>query len=313
MKLSIIITTLNDSDECRLTIESALAHSDAPEIIVVDDASTQPFQFNTSQFNNPLVRIIRNKHRCGVGPSRHIGVLAAMNEIILILDSHMRMACNLNTALERLEYMPKTVMCGVCLGLDQTNMDVRKPNGEYHGATLNILGRDTNTKLKRMQVFEAVWNRSPLLDNFDLPCVMGAAYAMHRDWFLHIDPLRNLRSWGEDEVMLSVKSWLAGGDVKLNTQLRVGHKFRLPTMRVPFSIPAEDKMFNKLFAIHTLLKPDLIAKLTQHLRKSGDYQRGMRLLEANWNVVAIERERNQDIFTRDFDWLVEQFRLSIPA
>lgn len=307
MKLSIVITNLNDHSECEKTIASVVAHSRESEIIVVDDASTQQF---TTEFYG--VKIIRNKHRCGVGPSRHIGVLAAQNDIVLLLDSHMRIACDLSVALERLKDMRHTVMCGVCLGLDQTNMDITRPNGVYHGATINVIGNDPNSKIKRVQVFEANWNRSELEDNTPLACVMGACYAFNRDWFLWIDPLRNLRHWGEDEIMMSVKSWLAGGDVRLNTQLRVGHKFRLPTMRVPYPVGNTDKILNKLFAIHTLLKPELVMRLTQQLRRNNDYGRAMKILEQNWQQVAIEKERNRFIFTRDFDSLAEQFRLHIP-
>lgn len=308
MKLSVIITTHNDSTECEQTITSVAAHSHGAEIVVVDDSSTQPFK---SEFFG--VRIIRNRHRCGVGPSRHIGVLAAKGEIILILDSHCRIACDLDAALSRLKDMPKTVMCGVCLGLDSRNMDVSKPNGVYHGATLNVFGRDPNVKEKRFQIFEANWNRQAIADNVEIPCVMGAAYAFHRDWFLHLDPLQHLRSWGEDESMLSIKSWLAGGNAALNTQLRVGHKFRRVGEKIPFVIPADHRMFNKLFAIHTLCPPELASCLVGHLRRTGDYVKGARFMEANWREVAIEQERNKEIFSRSFRDFAAQFHLPLPA
>lgn len=308
MKFSVIITNLNDHAECLATIQSVVEHStDDTEIIVVDDYSPQPF---AAPFG---IKLIRNKHRCGVGPSRHIGVLAARNDVVLLLDSHMRIACDLNVALERLQGMQHTVMCGVCLGLDQKNMDVEKPNGVYHGATINVLGLDPNSKQKRMQVFEANWHRyGALADDQPIPCVMGACYAFQRQWFLHIDPLQHLRQWGEDEIMLSVKSWLAGGNVLLNTRLRVGHKFRLPSQKVPYPLGLTEKLYNKLFAMNTLLDPALIAAMMQHLRKNPDCGKALKLMEANWREVAIERERNFGIFSRDFRSLADQFRLHIP-
>src|SRR5438128_3220069 len=88
MILSILITNLNDSVQLKETISSIRLTAPEAEIVVVDDASTEPFSFSPEGGGPDL--FIRNEARCGVGPSRHIGALHAAGDWLLIVDSHMR-------------------------------------------------------------------------------------------------------------------------------------------------------------------------------------------------------------------------------
>lgn len=305
--LSIVIACHSDPDIANTVASIRATAGGAPEVVIVDDASARPVP--------PLSPVvIRNSRRCGVGPSRHVGVLSSSGRMILIVDSHMRFTPGWYEALvTRLTGRDDTLICCTCLGLDANNMDPDKPKAVYHGGTINVLGPDRNARNGRTQVLEAVWERGPAPeDDAEIPCCLGACYAMHRDWFLKIAPLHNLRSYGEDELMLSVKSWLAGGSVRLHKGVRIGHRFRLDKEKSPFLVPREDLLFNKLFAIYTLLPPKLADVLVAALRKNSGFGLSRRNADANWSVIEVERAYNRTIFTRDFLWLADKFKLNIP-
>lgn len=311
-KLAVIITCHNDFDELRHTVASIRdTAGDEPEIIVIDDGSNRPVE----QFSQSI-RIIRNDRRIGVGPSRHIGVMATRRDYVLLVDSHMRFQPGWYSALQsRCGQHSKSIICCVCLGLNNKRMDINNPDGIYHGATINVYGADQHARNRngRPQVFEAIWNRNGHYDDdSEILACMGASYAFNRSWFGYIDPLRFLRGWGEDEIMLSVKSWLCGGDVRLHTGVRIGHKFRLQNDRVPFRVGFDERGHNKLFAILTLLPPDLQSKLMLAFNRLPNSRYGWNVIKANWHTVLGERARNQAMFERDFHWLAQKFGLKLP-
>lgn len=306
--LTVVITSHADSETANTVHSIRQTAGDAPEIVVIDDGSPKPI------LQIEGVRIWRNAHRCGVGPSRHIGVLAATSKMILLTDAHMRFTPGWYESLVgRLSSRPSDLLCCTCLGLDANNMDPAKATSVYHGGTINVLGPDRNVKHGRTQVFEAVWNRGPVPeDDAEICCVMGASYALHRDWFLRIAPLHNLRSWGEDEIMLSVKSWLSGGSVHLHKGVRIGHRFRLEKERIPFTTPREDLLHNKIFALHTLLPLKLTETLLLALRRNTGVGSANRGAVRDWAEIEVERAYNRTIFTRDFYFLADRFKLQLP-
>ena len=134
--LSIVITTLSDTPECIATVASIRETAGgAPEVLIVDDGTPMPVQCPGAN------RVIHNPIRLGVGPSRTIGVQAATKPYVLICDSHMRFTPGwYERALMRMEARPKTLHCCRCLQLDAKHMDPLNPMGEYHGATINVIG-----------------------------------------------------------------------------------------------------------------------------------------------------------------------------
>ena len=149
MSLSIIINNLNDHEECRATIASALQTSPA-EIVVVDDGSQEPFRYPEI----PQVRLIRNDIRRGGGASRHQGAEIATGSHLLLVDSHMRFEPGwYEKAMARIEGRPNTIHCGSCMGLGEGNMELilsptRSPFRELPvGARFRIDNREcTKTK-----------------------------------------------------------------------------------------------------------------------------------------------------------------------
>lgn len=310
MKLSIVLATLNESDLPN-TIQSIRdTAGDKPECIIVDDCSSMPVQ-------SPHAKVIHNPMRCGVGPSRHIGALAASGEYLLITDAHVRFEAGwYEEALRRIEGRPRTLHCAHCIGWN-SKVSMADSTQHFFGGTLNVFGPDRSGNGK-MQVMETIWGPKDRPDDAEIPCCMGACYFIPRDWFLHLGALRFLRYWGEDETMLSVKCWLAGGDVRYFDKVRIGHRFLLPGERQRFGVPVGWPTYNKLFAIHTLLERDrdigtkLCILLEKHTEKK-EWVAAYAFLRENYYLVEQEQAYNHTIFKHDFRWLCGKFGLPCPA
>lgn len=304
--LSIVVTTFDDP-QLPATIKSIRdTAGDAPEVIVINDGNP-----NYVLCGDGMNRLHSNPHRCGVGPSRTIGVHHAKGDYVLLTDSHMRFTPGwYETAMARIEGRPQTIHCATMAGLNETHMDVDHPASYYYGATLNVYGRDQN-KTGDWQILEAVWNKGTPFADAEIACVMGAAYFMPRDWFLKLDALRHLRSWGSDEVALSVKSWLCGGECRLMRDVIIGHIYQAQGKQ-SFNVPYGHTLFNKMFLMHTLLpdalRDDLLSKMCLTFG-GGEFFTAKKMIEEFWPLIEVERARNQAMFVRDFNWLRAKFGL----
>jgi glycosyltransferase involved in cell wall biosynthesis len=317
--LTVIITTCNDSPECIRTVESLRATAPPLPIVIVDDDSSRS---RFAPLLEPLVEIVKMEHRAGVGPARTVGVMRARTPRILITDSHMRFTPGwyerAMTAMDTLG--DNALACAVCLALDVANMNPAKARARYYGATINFHGPDKNLSHSRvMQTLEPVWQDEQPGDgaSYEIPCVLGAAYFMARERFLHLQPLRFLRGWGVDELMLSLKNWLAGGSVHLLRNVAIGHKFRNGAAP-PFPNPLWHSLYNKLFLTRTLLPEQRRNVLEFSLHSSGALNEARAALKADMHLVACERERNAMLFGTDaewsarFNWFLDRFKLSFP-
>ena len=81
---------------------------------------------------------------------------------------------------------------------------------------------------------------------FIVPSVMGATYASSVKWWEYIRGLEGLRSYGEDESYMALKTWIMGGRCYILPYLGVGHLYRLTR---PYVSPTSDHIFNKLMII----------------------------------------------------------------
>jgi len=320
--LSVIMASHNDAPQTALTLASI--RETAPEnveVVIVDDCSATPLVHYIHEDEH--TKLVTNRHRCGCGPSRHIGAMHAKGDWLLIVDSHVRFTPGWTAEFTKadhavpLDELFKTVFCATCLGLDSKHMDPANPISEYHGATMNFSGPDRQ-KAGEYQVFEAVWlpKEPEPQDGQELPAIMGACYFISRDWFLHLAPTRYLRTWGCDEQMISLKSWFAGGSVRLAKSVRIGHKFLIDKKEVQtFGVPPGHVIWNKLFAMHTLLPPDIASRLSDILlagKDTRDIEVAKRMYKDDYHLIAMEKARNATMFTRDLLWYCDKFGIPLP-
>lgn len=87
-RVSVIIATRNRADQLGGAIESALRAASDPEIVVVDDASTDATPAVAQSFER--VRYIKLSLQGGVSAARNAGILASSGEFVTFLDDDDR-------------------------------------------------------------------------------------------------------------------------------------------------------------------------------------------------------------------------------
>lgn len=292
--LTIVIPCNNDTAECRLTVKSIRETSppDEVEIIVIDDGSFSPFEIEGAD-------VVRHSTRAGAGASRHCGISLAQSPYVLLTDSHMRFEPGwYDFAMPRIWDRPTTLHSAVCCGFTSDHPPFGVPDGKYYGANIDL------------KKFDGVWAQERE-DDAELPCMMGAGYFIPRDWYLKLGGLQFLRSWGSEEMMLSLKTWLAGGEVRLLKDVHLWHKFRTKREKPPYKILIWHTIYNQVFMIQTMFPPDIAKRLMQNLRWDTNRQLAEKGVRDDWNIVVAQQVYNRKIFTRDFEWLCKKFGLAL--
>lgn len=298
MYLSVIIPVLNDTEELNLTIKSIYDTSpEDTEVIVIDDGSNVP-----AAVLDKRVKLYRFDQRKGAGQARHFGALNASSDHLLFIDSHMRFDKRwYDNAIQRIIPNPKTLWCGACLGLNEANMNIQTHKGMYVGANLVLYAEKNKT------IFDGVWRKDDKnKDDHEISCVMGACYFINKDWYFHIKGLEQTMMWGSEEPILSIKTWLAGGEVRLMKSVRIGHKFRDVA---PYSTNVSHIHYNKLAYMYMLLPDEMNERLKRKFANDGNYQAALTLVNQNKSKLDIEKQYYQTIFEHDIHWLCEKFQI----
>nr|XP_057938923.1 polypeptide N-acetylgalactosaminyltransferase 5 isoform X2 [Doryrhamphus excisus] len=197
------------------------------EIILVDDFSTKGYlkdQLDKYMSRFPKVRIIHLKERYGLIRARLAGAAVAKGEVLTFLDSHIE--CNvgwLEPLLERVYLNRRKVSCPVIDVIDDQDMSYKKVDSfqrgifkwplQFHWSTLS------NEYVKKKNMTEA--------DPIRCPVMAGGLFSIDRKYFYELgayDP--GLEVWGGENMEISFKIWMCGGEIEIIPCSRVGHIFR---------------------------------------------------------------------------------------
>ena len=293
--ISVVIACRDDGEELRKTVRSLL--DTAPEeldIVIVDDGSRMPIV----AFDG--IRVIRNAYTIGVGASRHVGVLAAKSDGILITDAHMRFCpgWDVPTIIGK-----DRLLCGQTLALHPDDERWDQHHGIYYGAKMVI--RDPSAELARYRFLNPVWAPQRCDGVTTLSACMGALYAFWRPAFIQLGGLRMLRGFGGDEELLSIKWMRSGRPIVFWPNLRAGHKFRLGN-KAPYQIPLEDLLYNKAMIAHTCTP--IGSELCALFGYGVDMRAVQQKVRDNWGIIATEKAYLDSIFTLSWDDYVEKVK-----
>lgn len=213
--VSVIITCHNEEIDLETTVIMAMNSDPCPlEIIVVDDASDGIIE---SRLSGPVfqgVQVIRSHIQQGVARSRNLGASVATGDLIVVMDSHMRLPFDwIRHVLKAHRKYPKAVFCPATMGF----FDWHSPTGVLSGA-----GWRNEVSL------EPGWRLRP--DNVNLidkcPCILGACYIFPRNIWLDLRGFNpNLYGWGGDEQDISFRAWIFGWEVRRINSFTVAHKW----------------------------------------------------------------------------------------
>uniref|UniRef100_UPI0037E99C67 polypeptide N-acetylgalactosaminyltransferase 5 n=1 Tax=Semicossyphus pulcher TaxID=241346 RepID=UPI0037E99C67 len=197
------------------------------EIILVDDFSTKEYlkeKLDKYMLQFPKVRIIRLKERQGLIRARLAGAAAAKGEVLTFLDSHIE--CNvgwLEPLLERVYLDHRKVPCPVIEVISDKDMSYMLVDNFQRGI------------FKWPLVFG--WSPLPeeyikkhnmtISDPIRCPVMAGGLFSISKKYFYELgsyDP--GLDVWGGENMEISFKIWMCGGEIEIIPCSRVGHIFR---------------------------------------------------------------------------------------
>jgi len=249
-------------------------------ITVVLDGETQP------EYNLPeAVTVLRSPWDVplGCGPCRDYGASQSEAAVIVFVDAHMLFPAEwLKVIKTHLKARPKDVTCAHMRSL---NTKWEPMAGQvYHGARLVTHCQEPGGQFWGLA---AKWGKVEK-ESGTIGACMGACYGMKRKHYVEGmgAPLSILRAWGGDEELLSVCTWLAGGNVYL-LPLEVGHMYAAPHTREPISDGEAAAVWGNRLAILDVLPISDKAK--------ADLELWLRRTNIPWDSIAESLVNRPDI------------------
>ncbi|XP_030053204.1 polypeptide N-acetylgalactosaminyltransferase 6 [Microcaecilia unicolor] len=216
------------------------------EIILVDDASTiealkEPLEEYVKHLK--LVRVLRLPGRKGLVAARLLGASQSKGKVLVFLDAHCECWPGwLEPLLERIALDETRVVSPYIANIDLHTFEFEGPfpQDEIHnrGAFDWAL---VFTWEPLPPALEAI--RSNETQPFWTPAMAGGLFAISRSFFQHIgtyDP--EMRIWGGENLEMSFKVWMCGGQLEIVPCSVVGHVFRVSS---PHSFPGGMKVVNR--------------------------------------------------------------------
>jgi len=304
-KCSVIIGHRNDRNDLLMTLESLIRHNKKSigEIIVVDDCSDDPLVVSDI-FSD--MKVIHSKNHTGIGGAFDIGVEEAEYDTVFLMGADIRfdgtdavgsmVDCSLSN--------PQSLIGCKCYAC-HPDIDLHKKTDRLRSGA-EIVWKMTNVDLsvnhqyKRNPLFrdilQAKWLKNESSGVVDIPCVLGATYAVQKEWYRHIKGFEGHRVWGGLEPYISLKSHLAGGGVKLMADVHTGHRFGRSISRGPDTY---SYYYNKVFMCYMLFDDEIRDELLEHVKLWKDPINADKHIKDNWSEYQPLKEYYQSIFTTD--------------
>ncbi|XP_008058218.1 polypeptide N-acetylgalactosaminyltransferase 5 [Carlito syrichta] len=268
------------------------------EILLVDDFSTKDYLKDNldkymSQF--PKVRILRLKERHGLIRARLAGAQYATGDVLTFLDSHVE--CNvgwLEPLLERVYLSRKKVACPVIEVINDKDMSYMTVDNFQRG----IFVWPMNFGWRTIPPDVVARNRIKETDIIRCPVMAGGLFSIEKNYFFELgtyDP--GLDVWGGENMELSFKVWMCGGEIEIIPCSRVGHIFRNDN---PYSFP-KDRMKT---VERNLVR---VAEVWLDEYKELFYGHGDHLIDQELDVgnLTQQRELRKKLKCKSFKWYLE--------
>ena len=288
-KLTVIIPFQNEGPEVEKTVTSVRATANNVNIMLINDNSNDIYDykrvadiFGCSYYQN-LVNL-------GVAGSRDFGVAHCDTPYFVLLDAHMRFySLNWDDELVKLlEENPNRLITSNTIYFSKDRY------GIYNNEDGCIGRHKFGTYAASVNLTEPGWEytakwTSKIIDPdkriVPISCVLGAVYSSSVSWWNNIGGLKGLVKYGLDEPLMSIKTWLAGGEVLLIKDWGVGHLYR-GRGNYPVSTVQVDR--NQLYLIHLFSSDDKIPIYEENLKKRvGDknFEAAKELLMKDYNEL----------------------------
>ncbi|XP_065269796.1 polypeptide N-acetylgalactosaminyltransferase 5 [Emys orbicularis] len=276
------------------------------EIILVDDFSTKEYLKDSldkymSQF--PKVRLLHLKERHGLIRARLAGSEIAKGDVLTFLDSHVE--CNvgwLEPLLERVRLNRKKVACPVIEVISDKDMSYMTVDNFQRG----IFTWPMNFGWRQIPPEVIEKDKIKETDIIRCPVMAGGLFSIDKKYFFELgtyDP--GLDVWGGENMELSFKVWMCGGEIEIIPCSRVGHIFRNDN---PYSFPKD-----RIKTVERNLAR--VAEVWLDEYKELFYGHGYHLIQKNLDVGDLTQqiELRKKLKCKNFKWYLENIYPDLEA
>uniref|UniRef100_G8JLT5 polypeptide N-acetylgalactosaminyltransferase n=1 Tax=Xenopus tropicalis TaxID=8364 RepID=G8JLT5_XENTR len=207
------------------------------EIILVDDFSTRDYlkeKLDTYVKKLPKVRVLHLPERHGLIRARIAGANIATGEVLTFLDSHVE--CNvgwLEPLLEQVRINRRKVACPVIEVISALDLSYMTVESFQRGVFTWPLNFGWKAMLPEVIQRDNITEMDPI----KCPVMAGGLFSIEKNYFYELgtyDP--GLDVWGGENMEISFKIWMCGGEIEIIPCSRVGHIFRNDN---PYSFPKD--------------------------------------------------------------------------
>ena len=227
-QLSIIVPHYRDVETTIGTIESLYETIDIDnfEVIVVDDGSGADYRL-PEDYKKPNMRYVRHFTNVGVGQAFDTGVNIAESDNLILMGADIRFEKN-GWAERMIRVIDKHEKAFVATACGST-----RTNTVHYGADVIFLvqNKDLGDRHPKKHVpeyrgvLEGKWRPRTGRGPYQVPCLMGAFYGVKKAWYRKVGGFELHYRWGVLEPYISLKSWLLGGEVLVDSENKTYHIF----------------------------------------------------------------------------------------
>lgn len=244
--VSVIIVFYNEAWSTLLRTIHSIVNRSPPkliqEIILVDDCSDLPhLKDKLSEYlreNFSQVQLVRNSRREGLIRSRNTGAEIAKSDILVFLDSHIECTSGwLEPLVDRIARNKTTLAVPIIEQIKDDTFELLPRN--HTTVALGGFGWDLQFRWFLKKSTDRKHPEAPI----DTPTIAGGLFAISASFFKHVgmyDP--GLELWGAENLEISFKTWMCGGQIQLIPCSHVGHVFRKKT---PYQWPKDSNVFRR--------------------------------------------------------------------
>jgi glycosyltransferase involved in cell wall biosynthesis len=314
MRLSIAIASHNEGSNLWRTVRSCLETTEglAPEIVVVDDASTDGSIAELTRRYGADVRVVPIAERRGVAAAKDLAIRSTHGDVVVMIDAHCKPEPG---ALETLvrdvgAWRGEAVLCPLLASLDAKTWRNR-PDRFGYGFRLDL--EDFHCDWLAPHEIRPVAGPDGRVYHAS-PALVGCTLALTRELYERLGGFdAGMLSWGSEDIDFGLKTWLLGHQVLSDHEAVIGHRFR--SRPAPYSIPDEHIIFNSLRMARKNFGDrawdDWFRRAAASPRFT-EWEKAVALFEANRE--SVERQRDELLARRPRDeyWYAHTFGMAWP-
>ena len=222
--VSVVIPFYNELAMLLLRTLTTLQHRSLPrylkEIVLIDDASTLNITREVEDYAREQginLVLLRNEEKLGIANSRFKGIRAASSDVIVILDSHMEVnELWLEPLLSTVTNYPKSIAIPCIHMIVEGDYQQQ----EMKGCQPYLVNTVKGYSLIKFDDIDRVRGKGTRekWEPYPSSAMLGGALAAYKSTLMELYPQGLLsRSWSIENNRLSLRAWLCGEGLWMNT------------------------------------------------------------------------------------------------